>query len=999
MAEHRSPNVLTVPIGTDISSAVALELTSRFRDNGVALADILLLLPNNRAIAAMTAAFVRIAEQGLILPRMVAIGDLALDEALGPLLDPLDGGDVDLIPPAIGDFERQLLLTRLVRNRRPQVSAAEALNLAHLLMATLDQLEIEGVPVAKIETDHQNHDLAEHWQSAYADLLLLAANYQSELGKLGMLNPAARRNKLLDRLANRLTQESDNRVVWAVGISTAAPAIARLLRQVAFLPAGQVILPHVDLNMPNAEWDALGALDKPEAAIPPPRQQETHPQYHLKMLLHRMGINRSEVSTLVPGTSTLHGTKVQMAVADIFCAASQTVAWQALPASRKKLSNVRLMSCADSAEEAKAIAVLIREALETPTRRVALVTPDREIALRVSAQLKRWDIDADDSAGVPLTQTPSGVLLLAITDMLAGQFDPVALLAVFKHPLVKAGNARLAWLEHVRQLDQALRGPRLGLGVAGIRDAVRTKFGRFDKDASLHVWWAEIEKRLKTYDFEHTRSFAEKVQAVTALANELSNGAIWKGPAGRALSEAMSDIQSRDLSVFDDAKGTAVPIIVRDMLSTQAIRPAFGTHPRVSIYGLLEARLQSADLLICAGLNEGSWPQLPQPDPWLAPRLRRDLGMPGLERNIGLSAHDLASALGANEVVLTRAQRDRSGPTIASRFLLRLQAFLGTNLQTEERARHLANRLDAIQIEHKPYERPAPKPVREQRKVDISITQMDVLKADPFAFYARNILGLSPLKAVAAEPDAAWKGSAVHDVLQLWAEEDECEPDALIARAQAMLANPALHPALRMLWQPRISSALRWIASETMRQRVEDGRTIAVTEKKGRVEIDNILVHGRIDRVDRLADGRLVIVDYKTGSPPAKMRVRTGYALQLGLAGLMAETGGIDGADGEVADYEYWSLSRSKRKEGDLPFGYSATPFAKKVNDGEPDATNFAAFAETQAHQAISLWINGEEPFTAKLKPEFAPYKDYDQLMRLAEWIGNTDWKDDDDVV
>ncbi|RDV06775.1 double-strand break repair protein AddB [Sphingorhabdus pulchriflava] len=997
MAEHRSPNVFTVPIGTDISSAVALELTGRYRADRMALADILLLLPNNRAIAAMTSAFVRIAEQGLILPRMAAIGDLALDEALGPLLDPL--GDGELIPPAIGDLERQLLLTRLVRNRRPQLSAAEALNLARLLMETVDQLEIEGVPVAKIETDHQSHDLAEHWQSAYADLLLLAEAYQSELSKLGLLNPAARRNMLLDRLASRLTQQSDNRSVWAVGISTAAPAIASLLRQVAVLPSGRVILPHVDLQMPAAEWDALGSLEKRDDGSDPPGQQETHPQYHLKLLLHRMNINRSEVSSLALNEPSAHGAEVQMAVADIFCAATQTVNWQELPASRKKLTNVRLMSCADSAEEAKVIAVLIREALETPARRVALVTPDREIALRVSAQLKRWDIDADDSAGVPLTQTPSGVLLLAITDMLAGQFDPVALLAVFKHPLVAAGDARLAWLENVRQLDQALRGPRLGLGIAGIRDAMRAKFSRSEKDAALYGWWAETEKRLQSYDFDHMRSFADKVKAVAALASELSDGAIWKGPAGRALADILTDIQSRDLSVFDDTKGAAVAVIVRDMISMQTIRPAFGTHPRVSIYGLLEARLQSADLLICAGLNEGSWPQLPQPDPWLAPRLRRDLGLPGLERNIGLSAHDLASALGATEVVLTRAQRDRSGPTIASRFLLRLQAFLGPNLQIEERARHFANQLDAPQIKHKPYARPVPSPSREQRKVDISITQMDVLKADPFAFYARNILGLSPLKAVAAEPDSAWKGSAVHDLLQLWAEEDDCDPDALTARAKAMLANPALHPALRMLWQPRISAALSWIASETLRQRVEDKRTIAVTEKKGRVEIDNILVHGRIDRVDRQEDGRLVIVDYKTGSPPPKKRVRVGYALQLGLAGLMAETGGIEGADGEVANYEYWSLSRSKRKGTDIPFGYSETPFTKKTNEDEPNADKFAAFAETQARQAISRWITGNDPFTAKLKPEYAPYKDYDQLMRLAEWMGNTDWKDDDDVV
>ncbi|MFN7324541.1 MAG: hypothetical protein ACK5SM_07335, partial [Sphingomonadales bacterium] len=85
---------------------------------------------------------------------------------------------------------------------------------------------------------------------------------------------------------------------------------------------------------------------------------------------------------------------------------------------------------------------------------------------------------------------------------------------------------------------------------------------------------------------------------------------------------------------------------------------------------------------------------MPQPDPWLAPHLRRQLDLPGLDRNIGLSAHDLGSALGAPEVVLTRAKRDRSGPSIASRFLLRIQALFGEGLQDEAVALDLARRLD-----------------------------------------------------------------------------------------------------------------------------------------------------------------------------------------------------------------------------------------------------------------------------------------------------------------
>lgn len=993
MADRSRANILTVPVGLDIASSIAGELVRRQKRDPLALSDMLLLLPNNRAVSALTAAFVRHSDAGLILPRMAAIGDLALDEALGPLLDPLGEAGVEPVPPAIEEGERLLLLTRLVRRRRPGVTAAEAINLARLLAQTLDQLEVEEIPVERIGTDHGEHDLADHWQRAYGDLLQLAADYREKLAELGLLNPAGRRNCLLDRLAERLGRDEGRSEVWAIGIATAAPAIARLLRQIAFMPQGRVILPAVDLAMDAEAWDQLGDCEPGNASSPQMPGQETHPQFHLKLLLHRMGVRREEITTL--GSETRQMQRIGGAVADIFCPAAQTVEWQQLPSARKSLSHLRLLECADSVEEARAIAVLAREALETPGRRVAILTADRELAQRVAAQLRRWAIEADDSAGQPLLHAPPGVLLLACARLLAGKFDPVALLAAFKHPLVAAGDARLAWLEHVRQLDFALRGPRQGLGLAGIDAAVRAMFGDPEKHAGVRNWWAETETRLRPFDLGKMPRFGDVLAKVAGLADDLSEGAIWKGPAGRALSDFLAELRDRDLAILDDAPASAFPALLADLAAGKSIRPLFGAHPRIAIYGLLEARMQSADLVICAGLNEGSWPQLPQPDPWLAPRLRRDLGLPGLERNIGLSAHDLATALGGPEVVLTRADRDRSGPTIASRFVLRIQAFLGSALHRETRALMLATALDAAPRRSAVYPRPAPVPSKAQRRVDISITQMDVLKADPFAFYARNILRLRPLLSVGAEPDAAWKGSAVHAILQRWAEEGGNDPDRLIALAREMLENPALHPSLRTLWQPRISAALGWVA-ETTRQAIAEGRRIAVTEQKGQVEIDDILIHGRVDRIDRRDDGRVVIVDYKTGTPPQKKRVRAGFALQLGLSGLMVETGGVEGVAGEVAGYEYWSLA--KAKGGDAGFGYVAAPFAKTVKAGEPSAENFAAFAESEARGAIARWIHGGDPFTAKLKPEFAPYRDYDQLMRLAEWMGNTDWPEDFDA-
>lgn len=987
MAETIRANVQTVPVGTDLSSALSDWLVAKYQDDRLGLADVLLFLPNNRAISALTAAFVRSADKGLVLPRMVAVGDLALDEKLGPLLDPLAHDGASPLP-AVSEIERLMRLVELVRQYRSDASAAEALHLAKQLVQTLDELEIEEKSIRDIDFNYDNADLAAHWSTAYDGLKQLCRESDAWLNEREMLAPAARRNELLYRLTERLKSNPPQAPLIAAGITTAAPAIAKLLAEIATQPNGLVLLPHVDLSMPNADWDQLGSFEKSsDGSFETARsQQETHPQYHLKLLLHRMGIARNEVQQF---GDVARSARLSQSVQDIFCIPDKTVEWQGLPIQRRALDHVRLIESEDGAEEARAIAVLIREAVETPGKRVALITPDREIALRVAAQLRRWNIEADDSAGEPLAQQPAGVLFVTISQMLAQSFAPIPLLSVLKHPLVHAGDQRLEWLAQVRALDLVLRGPQMHNGGDAIARLIEEKVQERHVEPKLAQWWDSIREQFRLIVNGSSRNLKVHLDAVTSLADLLTDGAIWKGAAGHRLAEFIEEMSSQRLDALSETDATAYPDLLASFLADIAIRPAFGKHPRVAIYGLLEARLQSADLVICAGLNEATWPQLPKPDPWLAPHLRRELGMPGLDRNIGLSAHDLASALSAPEVVLTRAKRDRSGPTIASRFLLRLQALMGDKLRSEDSAIRYARLLDHSEQSDNAYPRPGPNPTPEQRKVAISITQMDMLKADPFAFYARNILKLDALKPVDADPDPAWKGTLVHKIIEDWTKTGDRAPDSLLHFATNAFSDKSVTPALRLLWQPRIMAGLQWVADE-IAENAATGRQIEAFEAKAEGEISGIRLHGRIDRIDRQADGKLVVVDYKTGGAPSKGKVNAGYALQLGLAGLLVEKNGVKEVTGEVGGFEYWSLAKAKNGS----FGYCEPPFSAKPKDGDPNPSNFVSFADAKATEAIGQWILGDAPFKAKLKPDYAIYKDYDQLMRLDEWLGSASWNE-----
>ncbi|WP_308517072.1 PD-(D/E)XK nuclease family protein [Sphingomonas flavescens] len=954
MSDPQRVAVYSIPSHRSFADALAAGLIARFGRDPLGLAAGRILLPNNRAVRAVTEAFVRASGSGLLLPRLIPIGDPDLGERVGGALDQID----DPVPPAIDPLERLLRLAATLRGE----GTAESLRLAADLTRTLDALLIEEVPPLRLrEAVSQTDSLAAHWEKSLEKLQLIYEVWPHLLAESGAIDLAERRNRLLHGLAERWRDRPPQGFTVAAGITTAAPAVADVLARVARMPDGLVVLPGLWLPniFPDAEWDGLGPDDQG-------RSEATHPQLHLKTLLDRIGVARGEVQQWRWAGAATSSPARGRAIANAMAASDFSHKWQRLSPAERRLSGIRVAELRDPAAEAQAIALALREALETPERTAALITPDRQLAGRVSALLARWDIAADDSAGTPLGAAPAGTLLLSIAGAAAEELAPVALLALLKHPLVGGeGDERLAWLERVRQLDLKLRGPRPPAGLAGL-DA------HFVDVAA----WQKIRPCLVPLD-----NLLAKPIAVAAFATALSIAAEalagdrgWRGPAGRAAAELLSELQSSDAAqTLSITAPDAVPIL-RQLLDARAVRPPYGGHPRIFIWGLLEARLQRADLVVLGGLNEGVWPSLPAPDPWLPPKVRATLGMPTLETRIGLAAHDFASALGAPEVLITRSRRDAKSPTVASRFLLRLEAISG-GLPRDTRLERLTRLLDDPGPA-KPVDRPAPSPPAEQRPDRISVTAVDRLNADPFAFYASAILNLRQLDPVDAEQDARWKGDAVHKALEEWLLHDECDPDRLRARAERLLQDGAIHPMLRALWAPRLLEAIDWIANQE-RENQAEGRRPLRAEVTGKTPLAGVIVHGRVDRIDQLANGNLAIIDYKTGQPPSQKTVTEGFALQLGLLGLIGRNGGFEGVSGDPVKFEYWSLARYRGK-----FGRKMEP-DKGLQSGE-----FLDHAYRNFAQAAQKWLTGTAPFTAKLNPAYAPYGDYDQLMRLEEWYG-----------
>jgi ATP-dependent helicase/nuclease subunit B len=957
------PAVYTIPAHRAFADSLAAGLIQRFGKEPLALAEGRILLPNNRAVRAVTDAFVRASGGGLLLPRLIPIGDPELDERIGGALDPID----EPLPPAIDPLVRLLALADILRTSG--TGAAEALRLARDLARTLDALHIEEVdPQRLTDVAMDSPELAVHWQVSLDRLRAIVDLWPRRLAELGRIDLADRRNRLLRRLAQRWDEVPPPGFTVAAGVTTAAPAVAALLKTIAFMPTGSVVLPALSLRsvMPDEEWESLGPDDKD-------RGERTHPQFHLKLLLDRMGIGRDEVEQW-PSSGPLASPAVRgRAVANAMTVADFSDKWSGLKPAERRLTGIRSAEFADSAAEAQGIALAIREALEMPGRTAALITPDRKLAARVSALLERWGIDADDSAGQPLSETPVGTLLLAIAAAAAEELAPVPLLALLKHPLAGGeGEERVRWLDSVRSLDLALRGPRPAAGIAGLDAHIRDCEAE-SKTRGCAAAWARLRPAVEPLDrmFAGPMAIGQFAGAIAAAVKPVARDRAWAGSDGRMAAELLAELEA--VAGATTVEGDDAVPLLRQLLDLQRVRPAYGGHPRLSIWGLLEARLQHADMVILGGLNEGTWPAPPAPDPWLAPRVRADLGLPNLEYRVGLSAHDFASALGAPRVLVTRARRDARSPTVASRFWLRLQAMTG-GVTRDVRLERLAAAIDDP-VAVAPADRPAPSPAADLRPRRISVTAVDRLKADPFAFYAQAMLGLRRLDPIDAEHSAAWRGTAVHKVLEEWFAEDECDAEALLPRAEALLRSAAMHPMLRALWLPRLLEAIESIQKLEQRNR-ERGRRPLKAEITGEVQLAAVTVHGKADRIDRLASGGLAIIDYKTGAPPSPRAVEEGFALQLGLLGLIARGGGFPEVSGQPECYEYWSLARRLLDKNPIPPAKDMT--SEQFLDHA--CRNFVTAAEK--------WLTGNEPFTAKLHPAYAPYGDYDQLMRLEEWYG-----------
>jgi ATP-dependent helicase/nuclease subunit B len=1001
----------------------------------LALAHATLYLPTRRACRLARDLFLDVTnESAAILPRIIAIGDVDEDEiAFAEAATGALAADALALPPALGGLERRLLLAQLVlkwaariapdaRGEAPLVAnnPASALALADDLARLMDDMTTRGVAWDRLD-GLVPETLDRYWQLTLEFLQIAREAWPQILAERRAMEPAARRDALIKAEAARLAAHPDGPVI-AAGSTGSMPATAELIAAIANLARGAVVLPGLDLALDAQSWDLIGGRDDGDVRVTPAVE---HPQFAMQALLRRIGIAREQVVAL--GTPAAHDR--ERYISEALRPAAATDRWQQLAGCDvplridHALETVAVIEAANAGEEALAIAISLREALETPHKTAALITPDRALARRVLAALERWKLAVDDSGGDALADTSAGRFARLAAEAALGGLSPVLLLALVKHPLMRLGAAEGAHGRAIAALEKAvLRGPRPRPGAAGLAHALaafRAELAKLRRGETSDVHPSDPRASLSAAELDAADAFVKRLSAALAQlegltttpfaeaaalhrsviaalsADETGAPAAFLGTDGAALDAAFEEIAQHAA----DADFAVSPLdyadVFRTMISSRPVRERELRGARVRIYGLLEARLQSVDRVVLGGLVEGVWPPVMRSDPWLSRPMRHALGLDLPERRMSLSAHDFAQALGAPDLILAYPTKLAGAPTVISRLVQRLAAVAGEEHWNRARARGAkylawARALDRP-AEVKRIEKPAPKPPRAARPTALSVTDIENWLRDPYTIYAKHILKLRELDPIDLPPGAADRGIVIHaalsDFTKRFATTLPTDPaSALIAIGAKHFEALEDYPEARAFWWPRFQRIARWFAGwETIRR----GSVAALAaEMSGKIDIPLgervFTLRARADRIERLAGGSYAILDYKTGQVPSEKQVRIGVSPQLTLEAAILRGGGFQNipADASVAELVYVSL-----KGGD-PAGDGA-PIDFK--DGDANAHADRALAKLKA--VATRFEDEQQPYLPLVLSMWkSRYGTYDHLARVKEWsVGGPD--------
>ena len=1030
MTDKSEPRVFTIAPGAPFLKTLADalcdgKLIAGFKDNGdpLCLADVTIYVPTRRAARALRSVFAeRSGSRSAILPIIRPLGEFEDDAGF---FDEAGAASLAFVPP-INPEERILELAKLVFHwaghlpehiralfgSDPLVlpsTSADAVWLARNLADLMDEVTRENgdwTALDKLVPD----DLAGWWQLTLEFVTIVSKHWPQYLKDNGLSDQVAFRNAIVLEEIERLRREGARGPIIAAGSTGSVPATAQLLQVIANLAIGAVVLPGLDKQMDNESWETLAPDDKAPSVF-------GHPQYGLKKLLQRFELSRDSVVEIGSVEPELQSRNVTISAA--LMPAETTYKWSTArgPNAADGFAHVSEIVASNEAQEAIAIAVALREAIQTSAIPAALVTTDRTLARRVSAELERFGVKADDSGGTPLDQSPPAALFRLMLDLVFRPTDPVSLLSLLKHPLACFGNARAKARRSAEVLELlALRGGVAALQLPFILEQLKSAGVDHDRQHE-----PDYRKRLKAAPTEQAVDLAlsianaleplmrfavGKEQITVAQACKVSVSAfeaigrdetaslatLYGGDAGQALATHLRALLVTQAN-FSFAPHEW-PSIYNAMISGQMVKPRTGSDPRIHIWGALEARLQHVETIVLGGLNEKTWPARPADDPLLSRGMKAGISIEPPERRVGLAAHDFQMLMGIKKVILSRSARLEGAPSVPSRWLQRVHAFLGEDAvkSMQDRAAHYlywGRQLD-LGLERTSEPRPCPTPALRLRPKSFSVTEITKLRRDPYAIHAKRILGLEPLESFLREPDAQERGQLFHKIVEEFIRNRKAAPgstEELMAIGKQLFDDAGLPEDTHALWWRRFERMVgEFIAFEAERSPMISQSHVELKSTRVPIGDTGATLNGRADRIDLLPGGSSAVIDYKTGNVPSPKQALSLMEPQLPLeAALLARGGFFGGRSIPASDLAYVEL----KSDGSVT---SKSVIHSSSNKEPITAEQLGERAWDKLIELIRYFSVEEHGYVSRKAPFKEAYVgDYDHLARVAEWSGGGD--------
>lgn len=952
-------NVYNVPLSCSFWDTLACIYLDRYKSNELELASVLFMVPNRRACQTLIASFVR--QQGLkpaILPHIIPISEIDDEELFFNNIKVSDDelSQVSVINPN----ERLFLFARLIMSKPSdfglkQISLCQAVDLAKDLTSLIDTACNQGLSFDKLE-ELVPEKYATHWQETLKLLKIITEFWPKILTEKNAIDACELKKLQLFKQAALWAKEKTTRPIVVAGITASFPAIVNMLKTVQMLPNGEIYFAGIDYCADDIYWQAI---------------DESHPQFELKELLILLGIERSQIKNICSPNYSMR----ERFISEIMRPAQVSAAWQNISKDidvDEAIQGLSLIECASQSDEAFAIALKMREILNLEGKTAALITYDRNLARRVSVELERFGIKIDDSAGVPLSLTPIGVYLRTIMEAAENLDSNISFVNLIKNPFTLCHSSAADFRKKAYEYELLLRQEKeIPLELLSFMQSIKDKLNQLNK-------------------LINTPNISPKIllQAHIQLAEDFSSSDeiegknfLWRGDAGKGASKFISKLLET-IEFIGLIDGRDYSSLLSELMSYETVRARYGTHPRLSILGPIEARLCHFDYVILGEINEGIWPKPAQADMWMSRPMKKDFGFSLPEKNIGILAADLCVFLAEKNVILTRAERIDGVPMKKSRWLLRLETVLNAyktdivNLRLEDFVSWI-NKFNSTS-NYAPVSAPAPCPPVEARPHKLSASALDLLISDPYSVFAKYILKLYPLDDLDIPLDQRDYGTLIHGIIEEFnnlypAKHPHRALDILVSLGKKHFDEAHIDNDLCAFWWPKfISTATAYI-------KLDDRTDIVniINETTGNVEYNigqkPFIFTAKADRIDVLSDGRINIVDYKTGHIPTKKQVMSGHAVQLLLEGLIAQRGSFYNLPSrEVSQLIYWQLGNYDNQK-------------KLVIDSSEN--DILEKCEQYLLKLVSTFDFETTPYYSRPIPKYvSKNRDYEHLARIKEW-------------